>query len=113
MSRSYEMTIMVSNFKPAKKKDIIEACRNDWEINDGDIWEESSVLTCFGQSYLGDGETEQEFTDHIAGEIWEANGEFCNVLVTATHLEDLPSEEHERGLQDYRKWLRKQKKKAA
>lgn len=111
MSRHYEMTITISNFKPAKKKAIIEACRNDWEIEDDDIQEASGTLTCFGQSFLGGGETEEEFTDHIAGEIWESNGEFCKVLVTATYLEDLPSEEHERGLQDYKKWLRKQKKK--
>jgi hypothetical protein len=109
MSRSYEMTITISNFKPAKKKAIIEACRNDWEFEDENCGEESGTLTCFGQSFLGGGETEEEFADHIAGEIWEANGEFCNVLVTSTYLEDLPSEEHECGLQDYRKWLKTKK----
>ncbi len=102
MSRTYEMIITISNYNPAKKNELIEACRNDWEIKDKDIWEESGRLSCFGRSYLV--ETEEEFVDHLAGEIWEANGGFCDVFVEATFLDDLPSGDHERGLQDYQKW---------
>jgi len=107
------MTIIISGFKPVKKKAIIEACRNDWEIEDEDISEECGTLTCCGRSFLGGNETENEFADHIAEEIWEANGEFCAVLVRTTRLEDLPFDEYERELPHYRKWLREKKKKAA
>ena len=109
MSRHYEMTITIGNFKPARKKAIIKACRNDWEFEDENCSDASGTLTCFGQSFLGDGMSEEEFADHVAGRIWEANGGFCNVLVRATYLEDLPYEEYERRLQDYRKWLWRKK----
>lgn len=107
MSKTYEMIITIRNYNPDKKNELIEACRNDWEIKDENIWEEPDSLTCYGRSFLT--ETEEEFVDHISGEIWEANGGFCEVFVNATFLDDLPSEEHERGLQDYQKWLKTKK----
>ena len=107
MSRYFEMQIAISNFRPARKKKIVAACLREW--NFGKFHEGKKdgkdVLWSVGESVLCGGESEDEFAERLAGEVWKANGAFCRVEVTATYLEDMPCEVHVKDKVDYEEWL--------
>lgn len=77
----------------------------DWYFFEGD-------LSSYGESNLCGGEDEEEFVDRLAHSIWKANKKFCEVVVNATYLEELPYETHIRSKRDYRIWLRRSSLKA-
>ena len=55
-------------------------------------------------SFAG-GETEEEFTERLAVAIWRANGGYCEVIVNATFLENLPYEIHTLDEDDYERLI--------
>jgi len=55
---------------------------------------------------LAGGESEEEFTERLAVAIWRANGGFCEVVVSATFLENLPYEIHMLDEDDYERLMK-------
>lgn len=109
MSRFYSMRVKIDKFDKNKRKQITKACADEWPFTDLDIFkaDTDSILSGEAEGSLGGGETEEDFTDRIAGSIWKANQAYCPVTVTATYLEDLPYEIHERLYNDYRRIMKK------
>ena len=99
MSRYYEMMITVSNLAPDRKDAIEEAARAEWDF--GDCYEGEGSMTLSGRGSLGGGESEDQFAERITKAIWQANGHFCAVEVTATYLESLPYETYQLDKDDY------------
>ena len=96
MSRSYNMFVRITNFNQDNKDQIQEAAENEWG-GLGDNWyihenEDEIQMSSESDGSLCGGEGEEEFSERIAKAIWEANGGFCKVEVSATYLEDLPCE---------------------
>jgi hypothetical protein len=58
-----------------------------WSSGDGNIQASASDWLCGGES-------EEQFTERLSVAIWRANGSFCEVVVNATYLEELPYETH-------------------
>lgn len=107
MSRFYGMHVSIDNVHPHRVSQVIEAAGQEWEFNDWSRWESNNQfhLESYGESYLCGGESEEEFTDRLAAAVWKANGQFCEVRVDATYLEELPYETHERDVDDYQRWM--------
>lgn len=103
MSRLYNMRVEISGFSAAHVQEIKTAAENEWPFQDW--FEHAGELTSSADSSLCGGETEGEFTDRLAKAVWNANGGFCFVTVSATYLEDLPYEVHSRDEIDYERLL--------
>jgi hypothetical protein len=58
-------------------------------------------LQASASDWLCGGESEEQFTERLSVAIWRANGEFCEVVVNATYLEELPYESHTLDQDDY------------
>ena len=99
MSRSYEMMITINDMAPDRKDAIEEAARGEWDF--GDCYEGGSSMTLSGDGRLGAGESEDDFAQRITKAIWQTNGQFCSVEVTATYLESLPYETYQLDKNDY------------
>jgi len=99
MSRAYTMQIEITGSDPDKRQQIEDVLRENWIVDDCAV--EDEVLTVAGDSQLTGGESEEEFTDRIAKAVWKANEGYCEVLVNATCLEDMPYDTHYRDEGDY------------
>jgi hypothetical protein len=105
MSRSYDMTVEISGYDPAKASEIQAAAEREWPFTDwwfsGDEDENGQDMQASAQHSLSGGESEEEFTERLGVAIWRANGKFCDVSVDATFLENLPYEIHTLDEDDY------------
>jgi len=108
MSRAYGMNVEIKGAVPANLPAIRETARGLWPFEDWSGMDE--LISSYGESNLCGGESEQEFTDRLAEAIWLANGEYCQVVVSATCLEDLPLDTHIRDEASYTQWQRKGEK---
>jgi hypothetical protein len=99
MSLFYGMSVDVSGNRPEATDAIKDAATSEWPF--GDWTEVNKKLSAYGEGRLGGGETEREFTERLSVAIWRANGAFCDVSVSATYLEDLPSETYSLDEDDY------------
>ncbi len=100
MSRFYEMTVEISGHAPAKLPEIQTAATNEWPFDNW--WPlDDGTMCASAQDYLAGGRTEEEFTEQLSVAIWRANGSFCQVVVNATYLEELPYEVHTLDEADY------------
>jgi hypothetical protein len=104
MSRFYGMNVKIENYNEENEQAVVDAATEEWGFTDWHSWEDR--LESYGENHLSGGETEEEFTDRLTAAIWQANGRFCPVTITATYLEDLPGEIHERNENHYRLWQR-------
>lgn len=100
MSRYYEMGVEISGHDPEKADQIKQAAENEWPF---DNWwsADEGDLRASAQDSLCGGESEEQFTERLSVAIWRANGDFCEVVVNATYLEDLPHETHSLDQDDY------------
>ena len=100
MSRYYEMGVEILGHDPEKEDQIKKAATNEWPFDD---WWTSGDgdLRASAQNSLCGGESEEQFTERLSVAIWRANGSFCEVVVRATFLEDLPYETHTLDQRDY------------
>ena len=100
MSRYYEMGVEILGYAPEKEDQIKQAAEKEWPFAD---WSSSGDgdLQASAQDALGGGETEEQFTERLSVVIWRANGSFCEVIVHATFLENLPYEIHTLNQEDY------------
>ena len=99
MSRAYDMHLQVSSFEPKRRKAIKKAAEENWPFD----WftDSPTLLAGMGESSLCGGEGEQEFAQRLARAIWQAQGGYCQVIVTATYLESRPHEDYEFQEADY------------
>ena len=99
MTRFYGMSVEVSGFRSEAIDQIKVAAGSQWSFDD---WTDTNEkLSAYGESFLGGGETEEEFIERLAMAIWRANRAYCEVVATATYLEDLPCEIHSLNEDDY------------
>jgi hypothetical protein len=95
MSRRYEMQCTVSKVKSSDVEKINDVMLDLW-----DGWEPSSKvkvgshynLWYGGEGFLCGGTGEEEFAREVAETIWEAVGDYREVEVISTYLEELPNE---------------------
>ena len=101
MSRAYDMYLQVAQIKPKRRKAIKKAAEQNWPFD----WftDSPTLLEGMGESSLCGGEGEHEFAERLARAIWQAQGGYCEVIVTATYLENPP---HEDFAFDEEDWLR-------
>jgi hypothetical protein len=104
MSRHYQFDIEVRDYDPEKIFLIWEADGQQWEF---EAWYESSEKHYTSTSGTGNlaGCGEQEFAQQLTKDIWKANGAFCQVIVNATYLEDLPVETYDLTEEDYQNYM--------
>ena len=101
MSRSYQMFVRIRGFHAEHIDAIKGAAEHQWSFDD---WFESDdQLTASADDSLCAGATEEAFAEELAREIWAANQGFCTVDVTATYLEDLPSEDYSFDEDDFQR----------
>ena len=100
MSRYYEMGVEILGYAPEKEDQIKQAAEGVWPFAD---WSSSGDgnLQASAQDSLGGGESEEQFTERLSVAIWRANGSFCEVVVNATYLDNLPYETHTLDQEDY------------
>jgi hypothetical protein len=99
MSRYYSMSVAITDARPDRFDEIRAAASAEWAFDD---WQEfDGVLTASADDRLCSGETEPEFAERLARAVWAANGGACGVDVTATYLEELPSESYSLDESDY------------
>jgi hypothetical protein len=100
MSRSYDMTVEVSGHNPNKEPQIKTAAEAEWPFAD---WCDNGEgkIQASAQDYLAGGESEEQFTERVSVAVWRANGSFCEVVVNATYMEELPYEIHTLNEDDY------------
>ena len=101
MSRSYEMAIEVTGITWGRKKQVKDAVRSEW--NAETIYGRGRDAFIAGEGSLSGGESEEEFSRRLARAVWKANKGYCEVLVKATSLENLPYETYYFGRGDYKK----------
>ena len=104
MSRYYEMGVEISGYDPAKEDQIKQEAGSHWLFEDW-WFSDEGVLQSSSQDRLGGGESEEQFTERLSVAIWCANGGFCEVIVNATYLEDLPYEVHMLDQEDYERLM--------
>lgn len=92
MSRAYEMSVTIAGYDLARIEKIKAAAGEEWPFQD---WCDSGEdLTASAEGQLCGGESEEEFTERLSLAVWKANGEYCEVVVDATYLDDLPYQTH-------------------
>ena len=103
MSRAYEMFVEIENFNPYKQLQICAAICVEWPFDGLDQMRgnKSAKLCATGEGSLHSGELEDEFAKRLTHVIWKANRAYCNVLVHAYYLEDLPFNDYELTKDDY------------
>ena len=99
MSRYYEMGVEILGHDPEKENQIKKAAENEWPF--ADWWSGEGHMRASAQDWLAGGESEEQFTERLSVAIWRANGAFCEVVVNATYLEELPYETHTLDEEDY------------
>ena len=112
MSLYYSIGISVRGANPERALDIKEAAEAEWPF-DVDDWlpcGDPDDLTAFEVSATGElyaATTEQELAHRLIRAIWEANGGYCQVDVSATRLEDMPYETYRLDRDDYERMVEK------
>ena len=100
MSRCYEMDVEISGFDPEQEPQIRQAAEDEWPFDNWwSLGHGNNGASAEGT--LCGGESEELFTQRLSIAIWQANGGFCEVVVKATYLEDLPCEIHALDEDDY------------
>ena len=105
MSRAYQAYIRISNFDPARKRDVIAAARQSWSWDFDGWYSEPNYIDASSDDNLCGGEGEGEFAERVTQDIWAANGAFCSVQIEMTFLENLPCETYELDEDDYARWF--------
>ena len=99
MSRYYSMFIRIIGVAPERIEAVKRAAENEWSF---DSWHEhDGTLTASGEDNLCSGETEDEFAERLAKEVWAVSGGYCDVEVMATYLENLPCETYAFDEEEY------------
>jgi hypothetical protein len=98
------MTVEISGHDPKKVAPIQAAAEKEWPFAE---WffsgedQNTPAMQASAQHSLVGGESEEQFTERLSVAIWRANDGFCEVVVNATFMENLPYEIHTLGQEDY------------
>jgi hypothetical protein len=104
------MDVAVSGFARHRQSAIEEALMLHWDFDDlfttgrldvDGFTTDTLAIKGSGESSLGGGVSEEDFTDILTAEVFAANGGPCEITVTATCLDYIPCESHKRSKQDY------------
>ena len=101
MSRYYDMGVEISGHDPEKEDQIKKAAENEWPFDRLVVFGRRRFASIRTRTGLCGGESEEQFTERLSVAIWRANGGFCEVVVNATYLEELPYETHTLDQDDY------------
>lgn len=104
MSRYFLMSVEVRNANPARVHDIEISAKKEWPFEERNWYEADKLMTSYSESSLSGGESEDEFADRLTKAIWKANSGYCQVLVYATCLDDLPINLYELKKDDFANW---------
>jgi len=109
-SRRYEMRITICDPNPDKLRLVKRAVEGEFGDDETawDDWVESDdrhLHAYVATEHLCGGETEEGFTTRVAHAVWEANGAYCEIRVSALCLEDLPYAAHARNEEDFHRWV--------
>ena len=110
MSRLYEMTVEIKDYKARNLNKIVRTCRKEWNFAPDDFIRERTdplkrrydKVLATAQGSLCLGEQEHEFANRLVRGIWRANGGYCYVEVHATYLENLPYETYTYDQDDFK-----------
>ena len=103
MSEYYSMNVQVSGHNPQMATAIKAAATKEWPFAD---WEkEENKLVCMAGDSLYAGEGDDDFAERLTLAIWRANEAYCEVVVEATLMEDLPFEEYQLDEDDYKRLI--------
>jgi hypothetical protein len=104
------MAVEISGYDPDKASEIQAAAEREWPFSDwwlaGNEDESEPKMQASAEHSLAGGESEEEFTERLSLAIWRANGGFCEVVVSATFLENLPYEIHTLDEDDYERLMK-------
>ncbi len=108
MSRYYGLNVRIDRVPRDRLQDVISAlkCERFECIND-DCFIEFEDGFSLSHSEEGRLESEDEFTTRITYSVWGACESFVQVIINATYLEDLPSEQYELDQEDYDRYLKR------
>jgi hypothetical protein len=104
MSRYYEMSVEIMGHDAEKESQIKGAAEEQWPFADWYSCGEDGLQSSAQDSLCG-GESEEQFTERLSLAIWRANGGFCEVVVNATYMENLPYEIHTLNEADYERLM--------
>ena len=119
MSRAYEMTVEIKDYKARNLPKIIRACCEEWDFEADDFTNDrhydppsqklrrARKVIATAQGNLCGGEQEQEFAQRLTMAIWKANGGFCLVEVRSVYLEELPYETYMYDEDDFKTMTRR------
>ena len=115
MSRYYEAKIEIEEFDESRKKQIQQACMEEWGFEKDDFFcfeRHADGVRCMeavAQHSLCGGETEEEFSERMAEAIWKANGGYCRTTVNAMYLEEVPYEAYVMDEDNYEEIMKRAK----
>lgn len=104
MSRSYLISVEVHSPDLNRLFDIETAAQKEWPFKEWDWLETLKLLSVYAEGSLCCGENKEEFVNRLTKAIWKANGGYCQVLVSATCLEDIPTDDYELTQDDFFRW---------
>ena len=103
------MAVEISGYDRDKASEIQAAAEREWPFSDwwlaGDEDESEPEMQASAEHSLAGGESEEEFTERLSLAIWRTNGGYCEVIVSATFLENLPYEIHTLDEDDYERLI--------
>jgi hypothetical protein len=102
MSRFYQIDLMVHG--KVKEDEVKEAARGEWGFEDHQWYNEGELLLGSGQGNICGGVDEKDLALKIARAVWKANGSYCKVSITATYLQELPSDTYLMTEDEYHKY---------
>ena len=109
MSRYCEIELHFHRANPDRVDAVKQAAAEEWPFEDWYALGYPDTPTSFGSSArdnLCSGEGEHEFARRLARAIWEANGDYCEVEIRATYLENLPCETYSFDEDEYGELVR-------
>jgi len=104
VSRYYNMRVEVNQPNPKKLNAIKKGLDDFWEFPAGE-WNdygETNEWSVSMDGYLLAGDTEEKFCAELADRVWQENGAWCEVIVHATYLENVPSDTYTFDKDDYK-----------
>jgi hypothetical protein len=102
------MTVEISGHHPARVEAIKKAATAEWPL-EADWINNGERMQASGEGQLCGGEMEEEFTERLSLAVWRANRAFCQIVVDATYMEELPHETHCLDEGDYAQLVKKKR----
>jgi hypothetical protein len=99
MGMAYNICVEISRYDIGKIEAIKIAANREWEFNG---WNEhDGELTASADGSLGFLESEEQFAKRFSVAVWRANGKFCEVVIHAGCLEEIPYGTHSLDANDF------------